>query len=149
MSQYLLSHVEGEIAVLTINRPERRNALNAEAARAIADGVAAHNEVRAIVLTGAGGAFCAGGDLSELQTWSTSAPEQIADDLYGSFQQMIRNIRASNAIVIAAVDGAAVGAGMDLALACDLRVASTRAKFGQVWVRLGVIPGTGGAWLTQ
>jgi enoyl-CoA hydratase/carnithine racemase len=62
---------------------------------------------------------------------------------------MILAIRSSSAIVIAAVDGPAVGAGLDLALACDLRIASTRARFGQVWVRLGVIPGTGGAWLTQ
>ncbi len=62
---------------------------------------------------------------------------------------MIVAIRSSDAIVIAAINGAAVGAGMDLALACDLRIAAADARLGQVWVRLGVIPGTGGAWLTQ
>jgi enoyl-CoA hydratase/carnithine racemase len=101
-----------------------------------------------VILTGTGRAFCAGGDLDELEKWSTKPRDEIGSTLYGSFQAMIRTIRASDAIVIAAVNGAAVGAGMDLALACDLRVAGESARFGQVWVRLGVIPGTGGAWLT-
>lgn len=102
-----------------------------------------------MIVTGAGPAFCAGGDLDELARWSELDPAEISGVLYGSFQQMIRSIRASDAVFIAAVNGAAVGAGMDLALACDLRVAAESARFGQVWVRLGVIPGTGGAWLTQ
>ncbi|MGH2806239.1 MAG: enoyl-CoA hydratase/isomerase family protein, partial [Actinomycetota bacterium] len=67
---------------------------------------------------------------------------------YETYQGMIRAIRAASAVVIAAVNGAAVGAGMDLALACDLRIAARSAKFGQVWVGLGVIPGTGGAYFT-
>lgn len=104
---------------------------------------------RIVILTGAGEAFCAGGDLEELERWSELSPERVGNELYGSFQQMIRAIRAAPAVVIAAVNGAAVGAGMDLALACDLRIASDDARFGQVWVRLGVIPGTGGAALTQ
>ena len=102
-----------------------------------------------MIVTGEGSAFCAGGDLDELERWSQTSPEEISATLYGSFQQMIRSIRASDAVFIAAINGAAVGAGMDLALACDLRVASENARLGQVWVRLGVIPGTGGAWLTQ
>jgi 2-(1,2-epoxy-1,2-dihydrophenyl)acetyl-CoA isomerase len=102
-----------------------------------------------IVLTGAGGAFCAGGDLDELAAWSELSEEEIASTLYESFQGMVRAVRTSDAVVIAAISGPAVGAGMDLALACDLRVAASDARLGQVWVRLGVIPGTGGAWLTQ
>jgi enoyl-CoA hydratase/carnithine racemase len=139
-----------ELAVVTIQRGDRRNALGSAAAAELA---AAINEAsigsRVIILTGAGEAFCAGGDLEELERWSDLDPEEIAGTLYASFQAMIRNIRASPCVVIAAVNGAAVGAGMDLALACDLRVAAQEARFGQVWVRLGVIPGTGGAWLTQ
>lgn len=104
---------------------------------------------RAVILTGAGEAFCAGGDLDELERWSRLPAEQVGGVLYETFQRMIRVIRAAPAVVIAAVNGAAVGAGMDLALACDLRIASADARFGQVWVRLGVIPGTGGAALTQ
>jgi enoyl-CoA hydratase/carnithine racemase len=140
---------DGDLAVVTMDDPDRRNALGSAGARAVADTIAdASKSARAIILTGSGPAFCAGGDLAELDEWSTRERESIGSTLYGSFQSMIRTIRASDAVVIAAVNGAAVGAGMDLALACDLRVAAESARFGQVWVRLGVIPGTGGAWLT-
>lgn len=146
--QISISYEEG-LAIVTMNDPDRRNALGSAGARAVADAIAAAGgRSRVVVLTGTGRAFCAGGDLDELDRWSTRPPEEIASTLYDSFQAMIRTIRACDAIVIAAVNGAAVGAGMDLALACDLRVAGASARFGQVWVRLGVIPGTGGAWLT-
>jgi 2-(1,2-epoxy-1,2-dihydrophenyl)acetyl-CoA isomerase len=141
---------EDDLAVVSIDRPERRNALNSAAACAVADSIEeAGRTARVIILTGSGGSFCAGGDLEELERWSHLSEDEIATSLYKTFQQMVRSIRASTAVVIAAVDGPAVGAGMDLALACDLRIASDRSRFGQVWVTLGVIPGTGGAWLTQ
>jgi 2-(1,2-epoxy-1,2-dihydrophenyl)acetyl-CoA isomerase len=141
---------EGDIAVVTIARPERRNALDSQTATALANAVTELSvEVRVIILTGEGSAFCAGGDLDELERWSTLPPEEVGATLYGAYQGMVRAIRSSSAVVIAAINGAAVGAGLDLALACDLRIASRNAKLGQVWVRLGVIPGTGGAWLTQ
>ena len=140
---------EGNISVVTIDRPERRNALDSATARALKEAIeAASTRARVIILTGSGGAFCAGGDLEELEAWSHLAPEEVGSVLYDSFQGAIRAIRSSPAVVIAAIEGAAVGAGMDLALACDLRVAADTAKLGQVWVGLGVIPGTGGAWLT-
>ena len=139
-----------EVATVTINRPERRNALGSSQARGLGGAIAeAARGSRAVILTGAGGAFCAGGDLDELERWSDLSEEEIGGFLYETFQGMIRTIRRSDAIVVAAIDGAAVGAGMDLALACDLRVAGEGARLGQIWVRLGVIPGTGGAWLTQ
>ena len=139
-----------DVATVTINRPERRNALGSAQARALGGAIAeASRGSRAVILTGAGGAFCAGGDLEELERWSDLSEEEIGGFLYETFQGMIRTIRRSDAVVVAAVNGAAVGAGMDLALACDLRVAGESARFGQIWVRLGVIPGTGGAWLTQ
>jgi enoyl-CoA hydratase/carnithine racemase len=141
---------EDDLAILTIDRPERRNALGSRDAKAIAAAVEDGSRgARALILTGAGDAFSSGGDLDELERWSDLEPAEIASTLYVSFQGMIRAIRKSDAIVIAAINGAAVGAGMDLALACDLRVAADTARLGQVWVRLGVIPGTGGAWLTQ
>ncbi len=149
MSEHVRVTHDGDVAEIVIDRPERRNALNAEIAQAIADAVAqAGASARVVILTGSQGSFCAGGDLDELAAWSQGPPEAIATTLYSSFQAMIRNIRATDAVVIAAVGGPAVGAGMDLALACDLRLASEDARFGQVWVRLGVIPGTGGAFLT-
>jgi enoyl-CoA hydratase/carnithine racemase len=137
------------VATITLQRPEVRNALSSAAAADVRAAVEGAGAARVIILTGAGGAFCAGGDLTELAAWSVLPEAEIGGTLYDTFQGMIRAIRASDAIVIAAVGGAAVGAGMDLALACDLRVAAVGARFGQVWVRLGVIPGTGGAWLTQ
>ena len=140
---------EEDLAIVTMNDPDRRNALGSAGARAVADSIAeAARGARAVILTGSGPAFCAGGDLAELEEWSTKELEEISNTLYASFQAMIRTIRESDAIVIAAINGAAVGAGMDLALACDLRVMGSSARLGQVWVRLGVIPGTGGAWLT-
>jgi 2-(1,2-epoxy-1,2-dihydrophenyl)acetyl-CoA isomerase len=141
---------EDDLAILTIDRPERRNALGSRDARAVVSAVEeGARGSRVLILTGAGDAFSAGGDLHELERWSDLEPGEIASTLYESFQGMVRAIRRSDAVVIAAINGAAVGAGMDLALACDLRVAADTARLGQVWVRLGVIPGTGGAWLTQ
>lgn len=141
---------EDDVAIITIDRAERRNALGSRDARAIASAVEDGSRgARVLILTGAGEAFSAGGDLDELERWSDLEPAEIGSTLYESFQAMIRAIRKSDAVVIAAINGAAVGAGMDLALACDLRVAADTARLGQVWVRLGVIPGTGGAWLTQ
>ena len=141
---------EDELAFVTIDRPDRRNALGSRDARAVAAAISdGARGARVVILTGAGDAFSAGGDLDELERWSDLEPEEIGSTLYESFQAMIRAIRNSDAVVIAAINGAAVGAGMDLALACDLRVAAEGARLGQVWVRLGVIPGTGGAWLMQ
>ena len=142
--------IDGELATVTIERPDRRNALDAATATELAERLSQAGEgARVVIVTGAGKAFCAGGDLEELEAWSSKTPEEVSTTLYGSFQQMIRSIRGSDAVYIAAINGAAVGAGMDLALACDLRVAADDARLGQVWVRLGVIPGTGGAYLTQ
>jgi len=150
MSEPVRVAVDGDVATITIDRADKRNALDAAAAAAVREAIAdASSRARVAILTGAGDAFCAGGDLEELSRWVTLQPDQIATTLYERFQGMIRAVRSAPAIVIAAVNGAAVGAGMDLALACDLRVAAHSARFGQVWVRLGVIPGTGGAYLTQ
>lgn len=150
MSSPVRVAVDGDIATVTIDRAEKRNALNGHSAAAVKDAVEeASSQARVVILTGAGKAFCAGGDLEELAAWSSLEPQRISSTLYETFQGMIRAVRSASAIVIAAVNGAAVGAGMDLALACDLRVAGRSAKFGQVWVGLGVIPGTGGAYLTQ
>lgn len=141
---------EDDLAIVTIDRPDRRNALGSRDARAVAAAVSeGARGARVVILTGAGDVFSAGGDLDELERWSDLDPSEIGATLYESFQGMVRAIRSSDAVVIAAINGAAVGAGMDLALACDLRIAAESARLGQVWVRLGVIPGTGGAWLTQ
>ena len=144
----LISH-EGDVAVVTINRPDRRNALDSATARALRAAIEEVSTARVAIVTGAGHAFCAGGDLEELSRWTDLDPDEIAKALYDGYQGMVQAVRRADAVVIAAINGAAVGAGLDLALACDLRVAGESAKLGQVWVGLGVIPGTGGAWFTQ
>ena len=147
--QVLVSHEGDDVALVTINRPERRNALDSATAKALRAAIEEAAGSRIIILTGAGRSFCAGGDLEELARWTDLDKATIAKTLYDGYQGMIQAIRASDAIVIAAIGGPAVGAGLDLALACDLRIAGESAKLGQVWVGLGVIPGTGGAWFTQ
>jgi 2-(1,2-epoxy-1,2-dihydrophenyl)acetyl-CoA isomerase len=148
-AEAVVTEVAEDITTVTINRPERSNALDSATARGLADAIDHAKDARVTIVTGAGRAFCAGGDLEELERWAELTPEEIGQTLYEGYQGMIRAIRRSHSIVIAAINGAAVGAGLDLALACDLRVAAANAKLGQVWVGLGVIPGTGGAWLTQ
>lgn len=141
---------EDELALITIDRPDHSNALDSTTARALLAAIEGlSGRARVAILTGRGEAFCAGGDLAELERWSDLSEEEIGSMLYAGFQGLVRSLRATPAVVIAAVNGAAVGAGMDLALACDIRVASESARFAQIWVRLGVIPGTGGAYLTQ
>ena len=132
---------EEGIAVVTISRPERRNALNLEVKARIADAIAqlsAEPAVRVIVLTGAGGYFVAGTDLAEM---ATMTPTQHAALGTGYVFQVLRECPK---IVIAAVEGYALGGGCKLALSCDMIVAGSGAKFGQPEIRVGIMPGAGG-----
>ena len=142
---------EGSLAYVTINRPDRRNALSADACAQLADAIEqAAKKSRVIILTGEGSAFCAGGDFEELERFGSGNANESSEGLYRGFQRMIRTIRKVGVPVIAAINGHAMGAGMDLALACDIRIAAQEAMLGQVWVRVGLIPGTGGAfWATM
>lgn len=135
------------VATITLNRPQSLNAfvpqMNKEVLEALKDG--AHDkEVRCFMITGAGRAFCAGQDLKG------RTPEQkgsLGDSLREKYNPMIRQIRQMEKIVIAAVNGVAAGAGCNLALACDLRVASEDAKFIQSFVRVGLAPDSGGSFI--
>jgi enoyl-CoA hydratase/carnithine racemase len=137
------------VATLTLNRPASRNAVSAELVAALAEvvpEVAADGSVRAVVLTGAGGAFCSGADL---KTVGLSGADQVAA-LIRTLHEVIRVIAYAPKPFIAAVDGAAVGFGCDLALACDLRVLSTRAYFQESFVKVGLMPDGGGTyWLPR
>src|SRR5436309_8290374 len=100
-----------ELALVTIQRPERSNALDSATAHAVVEAIEeASSRARVIILTGAGRAFCAGGDLAELERWSSLPAEQIGAALYSGFQGMIRAIRAASAVVIAAINGPVVAA---------------------------------------
>jgi len=138
------------VRTLTLNRPESLNALTVEAMGALADRLeeaAADRSAGAVVITGAGSAFSAGGDLAFLHELPGMPPARAKEVVYGTFQRVPRLIRAMDKPVIAAVNGAAVGAGCEIAVACDFRIASEKARFGEVWITLGCIPALGGMFL--
>ncbi|WP_223787774.1 enoyl-CoA hydratase/isomerase family protein [Marinicella meishanensis] len=140
----VLSQLENRILTITINRPDKLNALNQATLREL-DGIVMdatdNDEVAVIIITGAGDkAFVAGADISELATTDAMTGMQFAR--YG--QSVFNHIENCGKPVIAAVNGFALGGGCELAMACHLRIASDNAKFGQPEIKLGVIPGFGG-----
>jgi 2-(1,2-epoxy-1,2-dihydrophenyl)acetyl-CoA isomerase len=139
----------GPVRVLTIDRPARRNAMGtatAEALELALRAAADDDDVRAVVLTGAGGHFSAGGDAeSILEHVAGDDPELLA--LMRAFHRLVVEVWESRLPVVAAVSGVAYGGGVNLALACDLVVLSEDARLCQIFVRRGVVPDVGGAWL--
>lgn len=147
---HLLRERRGAAEWLVLNRPGRRNALTVELVRDLADAVAeagADPEVRVLVITGVAPVFCAGGDLAALSVVAEQGARAVTDTIYGQFQRLVRLMRDVPVPVIAAVNGAALGAGLDLALACDLRYVSQEASFASSWINVGLVPGMGGAHL--
>ncbi|MGH3692528.1 MAG: enoyl-CoA hydratase [Pseudonocardiaceae bacterium] len=142
------SERRGRVVVLTVSDPARRNALSVELSGRLAQAVEAcdHDEsVHAIVITGAPPAFCAGADLDALTAAGRSGSESDLLGIYAGFLAV-----ANSALpTIAAVNGPAVGAGLNLALACDLRLVGPNAVFDARFLRLGIHPGGGMTWLAQ
>ncbi len=142
-AEIVLYEKRGGVAVITINRPEKRNALSGGVRCALLgalERVARDGEVRAAVLTGAGDkAFVAGADIGEFEGRSPVDQWRVmhAPSVFAAIEHLA-------VPVIAAVNGYCLGGGMELALACDIRIASTAARFGQPEVNLGIIPGGGG-----
>jgi len=143
------------IARLTLNRPEKRNALNDqtmdELGNALED-VESDDSVRVLIITGAGRSFCAGGDLEALPGGSEPGAwaSQNVDDIRRSFQRVQRFMLCLQRMekpVIAMINGSAVGAGFDIACACDIRIGTPQARFMVAYVRIGLFPGFGGTWL--
>ncbi len=150
---FLTRERRGHVLQLTMSSPETRNALTGpEQFEDFETTCAEVNDdlsVRVVVLTGAGSAFCAGGnvkDMRERKGLFAGDPFDQADAYRKGIQRIPRAIRALNVPVIAAVNGPAVGAGCDLATMCDIRIASSSAMFAESFVKLGIIPGDGGAW---
>lgn len=144
MSEVLLSRDEAGVRTIILNRPATRNALNAElliALRGALERAADDPSVRCIVLTGAGSAFCAGADLTEFQARISGERERTFGDNFTPIVHLLRKIEKP---VIGALNGPAVGAGCSFALACDLRIASEAGALAVAYVRVGLIPDTGG-----
>lgn len=145
----VLDRREGGVAILTMNRPERLNALDKGLGRALVEAfnrAAQDLTVRAVVLTGAGRGFCPGGDLNLLTDARKGDALGEVEALLLAGKQMILAIASMPKPVIAAVNGPAAGAGCNLALACDLRIASDRATFTQSFVKIGLFPDLGGTY---
>jgi enoyl-CoA hydratase/carnithine racemase len=153
MQPFLNIERDGAIVTLTMNHPEVRNPLTGnsaadEFAAACAD-ISKDMGVRAVIVTGAGSAFSAGGNLKDMQKYTGDAisPLTIRDDYRRGIQRIPLALYYLEVPTIAAVNGPAIGAGCDLACMCDIRIASDKAKFAESFIKVGLIPGDGGAWL--
>jgi enoyl-CoA hydratase/carnithine racemase len=151
LSQFLLYEQTGAIVTLTMNSPETRNVLTGnQAPQEFVDACAritADASVRAVILTGAGTAFSAGGNLKHMQGMFDLSPGELREWYRQGIQRLANAFYNLEVPTIAAVNGPAIGAGCDLTTMCDIRIASENAAFAESFVKVGLIPGDGGAWL--
>ena len=142
---------DGAVTRITLNRPDKLNALTQVMSDELVDAFTRLRddpEVRAVILTGAGRGFCAGQDLTEFEAaYRAGERPDIEAHLKRSFHRLIPLIVTTPKPVIAAVGGVAAGAGVSLAVACDVRIASDEARFIQAFVKIGLVPDSGGTWL--
>jgi enoyl-CoA hydratase/carnithine racemase len=154
MSGFVVYQQTGGVVTLTLNNPDERNALSTQSQWdeivEACERVQRDASVRAVVLTGAGTAFCAGGNVKQMKE-KTGIAGGSGYDIREGYRRGIQRIPLAmwhlDVPTIAAVNGPAIGAGCDLACMCDIRIASDKAKFAESFVKLGIIPGDGGAWL--
>jgi len=148
MSPVLVS-LESGVLQVTLNRPEKLNALNPEMhklLRAALLRAAEEPQVRAVLLTGAGRGFCAGQDLSERDVSPGAAPIDLSVSLGSYYNPLVRRMRELPKPIVCAVNGTAAGAGANIALACDIVIAARSASFIQAFSRIGLVPDSGGTW---
>lgn len=153
MTSFLLYEKQDHVVTLTMNDAERRNPLTGNTAvpeflEAI-DRIDADSSVRAVILTANGPSFSAGGNIRDMKRQASPAVTEmeIRADYRRGIQRLTLGLFNLEVPVIAAVNGHAIGAGLDLACSCDFRIASEKARFAESFVKVGIIPGDGGAWL--
>ena len=154
MGNFLIYEQHDGVVTLTMNRPEARNPLSDESQFRelidVCERIRGDESVRCAILTGTGSAFCAGGNIKHMRDKQGIA-EGSALDIQNRYRGGVQRIPSAlynlEVPTIAAVNGPAIGAGCDLACMCDVRIASTSARFAASFVKLGIIPGDGGAWL--
>jgi len=149
---HLHCQIDAPIAMLTLDRPDARNAYSPQMVDelvATLDRIELDDAVRCVVLTGAGSCFSAGGDLKLMRDRAdmfAGDPVELRNRYLQGILRVPRRMARFGKPIVAAVNGAAIGAGLDLACMCDIRIASERAKFGSTFVKVGLIPGDGGAY---
>ncbi len=145
--QRLLVDAEEGVGTITLNRPEAMNAFADGMRESLLEALEAFAEnkaIRCVVITGAGKAFCAGGDIVSMAALQDANDTEVVEDRMNRAARVIQTMRRMPQPVIAAINGAAAGGGMNLALACDIRLASERAIFAESFVKIGLVPDWGG-----
>ncbi len=156
MDAVLLTERSGSILTVKINKPEVRNTLSdpelIDSLVTLCEMANNDSGIKAIVLTGVGSAFSAGGDIKKMRDGTGSSagyPHEVRDNYRRGIQRIPLAFRSLEVPIIAAINGPAIGAGLDLACMCDVRIAADVAVFAESFVKLGLVPGDGGAWLLQ
>lgn len=154
MNDFLIIERDGPVLIVTLNRPDERNAISetehSEEIAAMCARVTRDASIRAVVLTGKGKAFCAGGNVKHMRERTgmfAGSPFEIRNRYRTGIQLIPAALYDLEVPVVAAINGPAIGAGLDLACMCDIRVAADTAVFAESFVKLGIVPGDGGAWL--
>lgn len=153
MSQFLLYQQDGAVVTLTMNQPDVRNALTGNSAVeefvAACGRISADNSVKAVIVTGAGPVFSSGGNVKDMRRFFDHdiAPAAIREEYRHGIQRIPLALYNLDVPTIAAVNGPAIGAGCDLTCMCDIRIASEKATFAESFIKVGIVPGDGGAWL--
>jgi enoyl-CoA hydratase/carnithine racemase len=150
---FLNTRREGAVLILTMSQPETRNALTGNTAVEefvqACDAIQRDASVKAVILTAEGPVFSSGGNVKDMRRFFDEAltPDAIREEYRQGIQRIPRAFHQLDVPVICAVNGPAIGAGLDLACMCDIRIASEQATFAESFVRVGIVPGDGGAWL--
>jgi 2-(1,2-epoxy-1,2-dihydrophenyl)acetyl-CoA isomerase len=146
--QHILFSIEGGIARITLNRPDRLNSFNVDMHMELREAIARTRDggSRVLLLTGAGRGFCAGQDLADRNVSADAAPVDLGHTIETYYRPLILSLRALEMPVICVVNGVAAGAGASIALACDIVLAARSASFIQAFCKLGLVPDAGGTW---
>jgi enoyl-CoA hydratase/carnithine racemase len=153
MADFLIYEKSGAVVTLTMNQPDIRNPLTGNTAVtefvAACERITADSTVRVVIVTGAGSAFSSGGNVKNMRRFFEEdiEPAKIREEYRNGIQRLPLALYNLEVPTIAAVNGPAIGAGCDLACMCDIRIASETASFAESFIRVGIIPGDGGAWL--
>ena len=153
MDTFLEWERDGSVVTLTMNQPQTRNALTGNSAVdefvAACDRITKDHTIRCVIVTGAGPVFSSGGNVKDMLRFVDGDPDPVAirEEYRQGIQRLPKALYHLDVPTIAAVNGPAVGAGFDLTCMCDLRIASEKATFAESFVKIGIIPGDGGAWL--